>query len=393
MAVFKSKCKACVKPCEHGRPRGKCSTCKTPCTHAGIWYYRFQIRGQRYCQAVPEARTKWQAEQAEAKAKDDVFNRRYGNEPSGITLKEFVEKIFLPWAKEEKRSWRNDVSRAKPILAYFKNKRMREITEINVRAYKKERLASSNGRGELRAPASVDRELQLLSRMFSLAVERGLIHANPCRGIKLCSVGNVVVKYLTAEQEEKLRPFLTGRRKHLLDILTIDLYTGMRRTELLSLHKSQIDFIRNEIVLIRTKSGRARTVPIHPDIRPILQRLSNDAGANGYLFENSKTGRPITDIKRAWRSALRDAGIPHMPFHCAGRHTFGTRAAEGGASPKDIQEIMGHASIITTMRYVHATDQGKRRTVDAAVRGKIREIAPQLEISGRNVAEEKRAAG
>jgi integrase len=82
-----------------------------------------------------------------------------------------------------------------------------------------------------------------------------------------------------------------------------------------------------------------------------------------------------------------------MPFHCAGRHTFGTRAAEGGASPKDIQEIMGHASIITTMRYVHATDQGKRRTVDAAVRGKIREIAPQLEISGRNVAEEKRAAG
>jgi hypothetical protein len=53
---------------------------------------------------------------------------------------------------------------------------------------------------------------------------------------------------------------------------------------------------------------------------------------------------------------------------------------------------MGHASITTRMRYVHATDQGKRGTVDAAVRGRIREIAPPLEISGRNVAEEKRAA-
>jgi hypothetical protein len=54
---------------------------------------------------------------------------------------------------------------------------------------------------------------------------------------------------------------------------------------------------------------------------------------------------------------------------------------------------MGYASITTTIRYVHATDQGKRRTVDAAVRGKIREITSPLEIGGRNVAEEKRAAG
>jgi hypothetical protein len=59
MAVFKSKCKLCVKPCEHGKPKGKCKACNTPCTHAGIWYFRFQIRGVRYNRAVPEAATKW----------------------------------------------------------------------------------------------------------------------------------------------------------------------------------------------------------------------------------------------------------------------------------------------------------------------------------------------
>ncbi len=133
--------------------------------------------------------------------------------------------------------------------------------------------------------------------------------------------------------------------------------------------------------------GKPRLVPIHPNIRPLFQRLCNEAGPNGYLFENPKTGKPITDIKTAWRSALEDAGIPHIPFHCAGRHTFGTCAAEGGASPKDIQEIMGHASVTTTMRYVHATDQGKRRTVDAAVR------AAAQEKCGGNVAEVKRATG
>lgn len=370
MAVFKSQCRLCKKSCKHGN----------------IWYYRFQIRGVRYCRAVPEARTKWQAEQAEAKAKDDVFNNRYASEPSNITMKEFVEKVFLPWSTEEKRSWRNDVSRAKAILAYFKTKRMREITKEHVNIYRKQRLVSQNGRGGTRAPASVDREIQLLSRIFSLAIERGLLYVNPCSSIKLCNVGNIVVKYLTVEDEEKLIPHLTGRRKHLLDILLIDLHTGMRRTELLSLHRRQIDFIRDEIVLTQTKSGKPRTIPIHEEIRPILHRLYWNAGASGYLFENPKTGKPITDIKNGWRTALRLAGIPHIPFHCAGRHTFGTRAAMGGSSPGDIREIMGHADIKTTMRYVHATDQGKRRTVNAAAK------AAREERSGVNVAEAKRAA-
>src|SRR5436309_1414251 len=75
--------------------------------------------------------------------------------------------------------------------------------------------------------------------------------------------------------------------------------TGMRRTELLSLHVSQMNFIRDEILLTKTKSGKPRLVPIHPNIRPLLQRLCNEAGPHGYLFENSKTGKPITTIKTA----------------------------------------------------------------------------------------------
>jgi site-specific recombinase XerC len=92
-----------------------------------------------------------------------------------------------------------------------------------VRAYRRERLASSNGRGGLRAPASVDREIQLLSRVFSLSVERGVLQSNPCKGIKLANPGNIVIKYLTVEDDQKLKPFLTGRRKHLLVILEINL--------------------------------------------------------------------------------------------------------------------------------------------------------------------------
>jgi integrase len=212
-----------------------------------------------------------------------------------------------------------------------------------------------------------------------LAIERGLINENPCKGVKLCGVGNTIIRYLTEEEEVRLRPFLTGRREHLLYILEIDLHTGMRRTELLSLHKSQVDFVRGSILLTHTKNGKPRTTPIHDAIEPVLRNLCEEAGPSGYLFENARTGKPITDIKHAWGKALELAGIPHIPFHCAGRHTFGTRAAEGGASLKDIQEIMDHTDIKTTMRYVHATEQGKRRAVEAAVkRGKHEIVATVL---------------
>jgi len=140
----------------------------------------------------------------------------------------------------------------------------------------------------------------------------------------------------------------------------------MRRTEILSLHESQIDLVRDSIELTSaTKSGKPRSVPIHPELRPTLLRLMEGAGESGYLFGNTRTGRPIRDVKTAWHNALRDAGIIGLRFHDL-RHTFGTRAVDGGAPVSAVKEVMGHVDISTTMRYVHATDAGKRRAVGAS---------------------------
>jgi len=54
--------------------------------------------------------------------------------------------------------------------------------------------------------------------------------------------------------------------------------------------------------------------------------------------------------------------LPTSPFHDL-RHTFGTRLADAGVDVVKIKELMGHASIVTTMRYIHATDQGKRGAI------------------------------
>jgi integrase len=83
-----------------------------------------------------------------------------------------------------------------------------------------------------------------------------------------------------------------------------------------------------------------------------------------YLFTNPKTGTRFRDIKTAWHTACRRAGIENLRIHDL-RHTFGTRAADAGVPLVAISKVMGHASIQTTMRYAHATDEGKRRAVEA----------------------------
>ena len=69
-----------------------------------------------------------------------------------------------------------------------------------------------------------------------------------------------------------------------------------------------------------------------------------------------------TDVKKSFSAACREAGITNFTFHDL-RHTFGTRLADAGVDVVKIKELMGHASIVTTMRYIHATDHGGRGAI------------------------------
>ena len=66
----------------------------------GRWYFDFQIRGARYREAIPEARTKFQAEQAETKTRDQVFQGTYGTSQLGNQdFSQFVSETICPGPK------------------------------------------------------------------------------------------------------------------------------------------------------------------------------------------------------------------------------------------------------------------------------------------------------
>jgi len=83
------------------------------------WHYEFCVRGVRYRGSLPEARTKWQAEQAETQIRQLAYQGKYSIVVNAPRLTDFIDETFLPWSKANKSSWRNDVSRAKVIVDFM----------------------------------------------------------------------------------------------------------------------------------------------------------------------------------------------------------------------------------------------------------------------------------
>jgi site-specific recombinase XerD len=165
----------------------------------------FKVAGARFREVIPGARTKWQAEQAETAARDDVFEGRLGVRQLGKQLlSEFVAETFVPWSKANKRTWRNDEIIANQWAERFRGKTLREISPLAIEKVKRDRAQSITRRGTTRSPASVNIELAVLSRIFALALELEAAHANPCRKVRKLRVDNKRNRYLSADEETLL---------------------------------------------------------------------------------------------------------------------------------------------------------------------------------------------
>ena len=336
------------------------------------WHFTKTINGVRYRGAFKTARTKAQAEEAERKVLNEIHEGTHGKTKAKETFKEFVDNIYIPWAKTNKRSWKMDVYRLKAVLAFFGKKRLCEISPFDVERFKVTRRDTpvvSKKKTKNRSVAAVNRELRLLSRIFKLAVTNRKLAENPCCHVEILKGEQARTRYLLPDEEERLMAVLSESNSYLKLLVILDINTGMRIGELLGLRAEDVDFHRDVIYVRETKTDEDREVPMNNTARELMKKLVDQSQDNGYeyLFTNSKTGTRYKDIKTAWHTACRKAGIDNLRIHDL-RHTFGTRAADAGVPLVAIGKVMGHASIQTTMRYAHATDEGKRRAVEALER-------------------------
>ena len=334
----------------------------------GRYFYDRYLDGRRIRRVIPEARTKSEALKAEVVIVSEIFKRKYDPEVKRKLFTEFVRDTFLPYSKTNKRTHYDDEIITRVLCDFFKGKFLDEITPGIIETYKQKRIAGPTKQGSQRAPATVNREFSVLSRILTLAVNEGLLHNNPCRLVKRFRVDNGRIRYLSAEEEARLMKALEAQPLT-KRIVTMALYTGMRRGEIFNLKWSEVDFDRDLIHVRQTKTAKDRVIPISPRIREMLaeQVTQQAVSTDGYVFPSGKTGGRLTHTKNSFRTACDTAGLTDFRFHDL-RHSAGTRLAEAGVNIVVIAEILGHGSLTMTKRYTHATDAANREAMQKLAR-------------------------
>lgn len=147
-------------------------------------------------------------------------------------------------------------------------------------------------------------------------------------------------------------------QKRNLAVITVFIYLGLRKSELLNIQVSDVDLIRGELKVnaATSKSKHHKTLPLNPEV---LRRLTEylearqEAGCTTpYLFAGDAGDVPFTEngLKRVVERIRKKSGVR---FHVHQlRHTFAVNLINKGNDISIVQKLMGHRSIVSTMTYL-----------------------------------------
>ena len=331
----------------------------------GVWEIKFQIKGEKYYRSVPEARNKPQARIAEATMRREIYEGRYGRDGQELGSTDFVRfcrEVYLPSIKDRLRQWRTREYTLDMLCAYFRGKRLRDITPMLIEGFRRRRLSEHTQYKRLRRPCTVKMEITVLSSIFALAQDNDLIGLNPCRKLrwKREETRSRRERVLDHDEEKRLMLALTSYPEaHAA--ATLALNTGLRRMEILNLRSIDIDVTGNKLSVIG-KGGKRRVVPLNPIAQQTLRQLLSTPTVEGFLF-HSRTGNTLSHKQGGFQAAVKTAKIMDLHFHDL-RHTFSTRLRQH-TDAFTLKEMLGHSQIQTTEGYVTPPLADMQRAVNA----------------------------
>jgi integrase len=333
------------------------------------WWYVFEFGGRKI-QESSGFRNKTAALRAEAKRKTDLLERRAGFTKLKLPAKfeEFVEQ-FLEWSKIHHRPKTHELHKlnCQTLKRFFRGHILDEITKEMVEdfktARKQERIKWSKTR--VVTGTTVNRALTSLKLLFHQAERSGYAVKNSAIGIALFREPLDSMRVITFEEQAA---YLAKASQPLRDIAEIILDTGMRREEVFRIRVENVDFKQNTIFnpFGKTKAAR-RMIPMTDNVVAILKRRARKARPmeSSFVFASLHDAqKPIGSVKKAHRGAVTRAGIKgHVRLYDLG-HTFATRTVASGVDLPTLSALLGHASILMTVRYVHSAAEQKRTAIE-----------------------------
>lgn len=287
------------------------------------------------------------------------------------TERQLAEKTIISYERDL-RQWLEFLS------SYHGQKiGLKDIENLAVRDFRSFLAAR---RKEGTSSRSLSRSLSAL-RMFYRFLERhDLVSSQAVRAVQMPKIAHSVPKPIS---ETKARTVITGSDVvHREDIpqwviardsavLTLLYGSGLRISEALNLDGDDVPTAGQSVLVIKGKGGKERLCPVLPvGIEAISEYMAQcpfPIGAGTPLFYGEKgkrlSPRIIQIIMQKMRGAfgLSDTATPH-----ALRHSFATHLLGHGADLREIQELLGHASLSTTQIYTEVNAEQLMRVYDGA---------------------------
>jgi site-specific recombinase XerD len=237
--------------------------------------------------------------------------------------------------------------------------------------------------------AAIRLRFSALRSFYKFLIRHGALSVSPIKNIALPKLEKRLPKYLTANQitdlllapmkplEEKKekgrgRPVTAAICFRDVAVLETIYSCGLRVSELCGLRAEDIDWAE-QLVRVRGKGKKERLVPIG---EPALQAIRNywtllpspPSGQAPVFLSEKKQPTPIAPyiLQVRLKKHLATAGLdPSLTPHKL-RHSYATHLLDAGADLRSVQELLGHAHLVTTQVYTHLTTERLKKAYDAA---------------------------
>jgi len=294
---------------------------------------------------------------------------------------EHMVSTYLKWSEGNKKSWKTDYDRAKPLRKAFKGKQMPDINTFVIEKYKM-------ARAKVVAKVTVNKELILGSQVLKKAIEwkkyngdNPFVKADKFKIKKAKKPGSLTPDQVTAIMNEIGHPVKR-------DMVEFDFNTGWRISEVRKLKKLDVDLEACRAWIMDPKNWEPVEIDLNDAAVQILDRNINRSKGE-YVFCHLN-GKPFkTNLYDVFKRAAVRAGItlpPRKAWHIL-RRTWASMFLQSGGDTETLRELGNWKDYSMPMWYADAGNSAHKRKVLNRIPklGKKEENGTKMELAGKVV--------
>jgi len=343
----------------------------------GVYWYDVVRKGVRYRKSTGVKNYR------DATDIQSAFITAFANGNVGITERKRIPTFksaiasFLEWSRNEHQAkpatYRRHLTSSVPLLRFFSaDTSLDKITPDEVELYKMARqnqFTTVRGKEKRKQtkkkimPATVNRELACLRATFNHVMKGDISLRNPIRkgAAKSLPEDNEQTRILSYDEQSR---YLAVATPMLHDVATLMLETGMRPEEVYRMQPYNVhldgDYYFNPPGKTKAAKRRIKLTTTAKNI--VARRMALIEG--DYLFPHHlDANRPVPKVNNAHDRALRDSKVAHFRLYDC-RHSWATRAVEGGIDLVTLAAMLGHSKINMVLRYAHPTQEHQTKAMD-----------------------------